>query len=96
MDDILELLESVGKANKNIMVLTPEKLIYLLREDIEIIKDTGLIIFDEAHMFDDVSRGAQYELLISTIMMYLREDTQKLLLSAVIPNTVQINDWFWK
>jgi hypothetical protein len=26
--------------------------------------------------------------------MYLGEDTQKLLLSAVIPNAVQINDWF--
>lgn len=94
MDDLLELLESLGEESKNIMVLTPEKLIYLLRQDIEIIKEIGLIIFDEAHMFDDASRGAQYELLISTIMMYLGEDTQKLLLSAVIPNAVQINEWF--
>lgn len=53
-------------------------------------------MFDEAHMFDDVSRGTQYELLISTIMMYLGEGTQKLLILAVIPNAVQINDWFWK
>jgi len=94
IDDLLELLESFGETNKNIMVLTPEKLIYLLRQDIEKIKEIGLIIFDEAHMFDDASRGAQYELLISTIMMYLGEDTQKLFLSAVIPNAVQINDWF--
>lgn len=94
MEDLLELLESFGEETRNIMVLTPEKLIYLLRQDIEIIKDTGLIIFDEAHMFDDASRGAQYELLISTIMMYLGENTQKLLLSAVIPNAVQINNWF--
>lgn len=94
MDDLLELLESFSEESKNIMVLTPEKLIYLLRQDSEIIKETGLIIFDEAHMFDDTSRGAQYELLISTIKMYLGEDTQKLLLSAVIPNAVQINEWF--
>lgn len=94
MDDILELLESFSETSKNIMVLTPEKLIYLLRQDIEKIKEIGLIIFDEAHMFDDASRGAQYELLISTIMMYLGEGTQKLFLSAVIPNAVQINDWF--
>lgn len=94
MDDLLELLESFGEESKNILVLTPEKLIYLLRQDVEIIKETGLIIFDEAHMFDDASRGAQYELLISTIMMYLGENTQKLLLSAVIPNAEQINDWF--
>jgi superfamily II DNA/RNA helicase len=94
MDDLLELLESFGEESKNILVLTPEKLIYLLRQDIELIKETGLIIFDEAHMFDDTSRGAQYELLISTIMMHLGEDTQRLLLSAVIPNATQINDWF--
>ncbi len=94
IEDMLELLESFGQETKNIMVLTPEKLIYLLRQDIEIIKEIGLIIFDEAHMFDDTSRGAQYELLISTIMMYLGENTQKLLLSAVIPNAIQINDWF--
>ncbi len=94
IDDLLELLESFGEESKNILVLTPEKLIYLLRQNIELIKETGLIIFDEAHMFDDVSRGAQYELLVSTIMMYLGEDTQRLLLSAVISNTAQINDWF--
>lgn len=93
MEDLLELLVSFGEESKNILVLTPEKLIYLLRQDIELIKETGLIIFDEAHMFDDASRGAQYELLISTIMMYLGEDAQRLFLSAVIPNAIQINDW---
>ncbi len=94
IDDLLELFESFGEERKNILVLTPEKLLYLLRQDVDIIIETGLIIFDEAHMFDDASRGAQYELLISTIMMYLGENTQKILLSAVIPNAKQINDWF--
>lgn len=94
LDDLLELLESFGEESKNILVLTPEKLLYLLRQDNELIMGAGLIIFDEAHMFDDASRGAQYELLISTIMMYLGEDAQRLLLSAVIPNATQINDWF--
>lgn len=93
-DDMMELLGSLGKESKNIMVLTPEKLIYLLRQNIELIKEVGLIIFDEAHMFDDATRGAHYELLISTIMMHLDKDTQRLLLSAVIPNAEQINEWF--
>ena len=94
IDDLLELLGSFGMESKNILILTPEKLLYLLRQDVELIREIGLIIFDEAHMFDDASRGAQYELLISTIMMYLKEDAQRLLLSAVIPNAIQINDWF--
>jgi replicative superfamily II helicase len=92
--DLTELLAFLRGESKNIMVLTPEKLIYLLRQDIELIKGAGLIIFDEAHMFDDATRGAHYELLISTIMMYLNKDAQKLLLSAVIPNAAQINEWF--
>lgn len=94
IEDLFELLKSGGESSKNILVLTPEKLLYLLRQDNELIVETGLIIFDEAHMFDDASRGAQYELLISSIMMYLRDGTQRLLLSAVIPNAAQINDWF--
>lgn len=92
MDDLMEALGS--DVNKNILVLTPEKLIYLLRQNIELMKGAGLIIFDEAHMFDDASRGAQYELLVSTIMVHLGEGIQKLLLSAVIPNVKEINDWF--
>lgn len=94
IDDITELLESFEEDSKSIMVLTPEKLIYLLRQDTDLIQSIGLIIFDEAHMFDDATRGAQYELLISTIMMHLDEETQRLLLSAVIPNAEQINEWF--
>ena len=94
IDDLIERLQSFGQESKNIMILTPEKLIYLLRQDAELFQETGLIIFDEAHMFDDASRGAQYELLISTIMMYLGANTQKILLSAVIPNAAEINNWF--
>jgi len=94
MDELRELLASGEDNSKNILVLTPEKLLYLLRQDEGLIIDAGLIIFDEAHMFDDASRGAQYELLISSIMMYLSPGTQRLLISAVIPNVIQINDWF--
>ncbi len=95
-DDLLELLGSYEDDRKNILVLTPEKLIYLLRQSIELIEEVGLIVFDEAHMFDDATRGAHYELLISTIMLYIGENTQRLLLSAVIPNATQINEWFAK
>lgn len=94
MDDLKEVLDFTNEGVKNIMVLTPEKLIYLLRQDIDLIKEAGLVIFDEAHMFDDAFRGAQYELLIAAIMMYLNDDIQRLFLSAVIPNAAQINDWF--
>jgi Superfamily II helicase len=56
----------------------------------------GLIIFDEAHLFDDASRGANYELLLSTIKYYIEQsekEIQKILISAVISNAEKMNDW---
>ena len=79
-----------------VIVLTPEKFLYLLRNDHTILERMGLVIFDEAHLFDDGSRGADYELLLSTIKLYLdgKKDIQKLLISAVIPNPEELNNWF--
>lgn len=94
IDDTLDLAELFSFDTKNIIVLTPEKLIYLLRQSEELFSSIGLILFDEAHIFDDPSRGARYELLLATIIGYLGEDIQKILISAVIPNASQINDWF--
>lgn len=56
----------------------------------------GLIIFDEAHLFDDASCGTNYELLLSTIKYYIEQsekEIQKILISAVIPNAEKMNDW---
>lgn len=79
--------------DKNILILTPEKLIFLLRQDKGILEKMGLIVFDEAHLFDDKSRGIGYELLISTINHYIDSHTQKVLISAVMSNGSIINNW---
>ncbi|MGF1943715.1 DEAD/DEAH box helicase [Enterococcus casseliflavus] len=76
-----------------LIILTPEKLLFLIRNKNEILEDLNLIIFDEAHLFDDNSRGTNYELLISTIKYYLKKTSQKILISAVITNSSMINDW---
>ncbi|MCI6621746.1 MAG: DUF6100 family protein, partial [Firmicutes bacterium] len=59
----------------------------------EPLSNVGLMIFDEGHLFDDLNRGIAYELLISTIKLYMPNDTQKVLISAVIPNAQEINGW---
>lgn len=82
--------ESIGK---KIFVMTPEKLEYILKHDAEIIESINMIVFDEAHLFDDESRGTDYELLLTTINSYLRPDAQKILVSAVISNAEQLNAW---
>ncbi|WP_142433108.1 DEAD/DEAH box helicase [Enterococcus mundtii] len=89
----LSIFQEIEDNKKHIMVLTPEKLINLLRSDMTILESIGLIVFDEAHMFDDGSRGIGYELLISTIKHCIPREAQKILISAIIPNASIINDW---
>jgi len=78
---------------KTVLVATPEKIIYLLRHHGELVKQLGVIVFDEGHLFDEAERGVVYELLISTIKSTVSETVQKVLVSAIIPNTSQISNW---
>lgn len=92
--DLLDVLLNEGeKEEKNVFVVTPEKLLFILRQDILFLANVGLIVFDEGHLFDDISRGITYELLISTIKFYMKDKMQKILISAVIPNAEQVNEW---
>lgn len=96
LSDIAEKddIDFFDTTNKNtLIILTPEKLLFLIRNKNEILEELNLIIFDEAHLFDDNSRGTNYELLISTIKYYLKNTAQKILISAVIANSPVINEW---
>lgn len=81
---------------KKVFVMTPEKLAYILKHSKEIIESINMIVFDEAHLFDDEFRGTDYELLLATINNYLRPDAQKILVSAVISNADMLNSWINK
>lgn len=79
---------------KRVFILTPEKLLFLLRNHHSFINEIGLCIFDEAHLFDDPSRGTNFELLLSTVKQMFPKEIQKILISAVIPDSEAINHWF--
>ena len=79
---------------KRVFILTPEKLLFLLRNHQSFINEIGLCIFDEAHLFDDPSRGTNFELLLSTVKQIFPKEIQKILISAVIPDSEAINQWF--
>ncbi|TVX69935.1 DEAD/DEAH box helicase, partial [Streptococcus pneumoniae] len=79
---------------KRVFILTPGKLLFLLRNHQSFIDEIGLCIFDEAHLFDDPSRGTNFELLLSTVKQIFPKGIQKILISAVIPNSEAINRWF--
>ncbi|EKD55599.1 MAG: hypothetical protein ACD_59C00110G0004 [uncultured bacterium] len=86
-----EIIKSTNK--KNIIVVTPEKLIYVLRHTPELASKIGLLIFDEGHQFDNGIRGVTYELLITSLKSMVPDHIQKLLISAVISNAKDISKW---
>ena len=79
---------------KRVFVITPEKLLFLMRNHTSFIDKIGLCIFDEAHLFDDPSRGTDYELLLSTVKQTFSSEMQRILISAIVPNSEVINKWF--
>lgn len=91
--DFIDIL--LGNAEKQILVCTPEKLQYIFHHDRSFLRAIDLYIFDESHMFDDRSRGAMYELLLTDIKLGLLQKQQLILMSAVLPNAEQIVNWLF-
>lgn len=81
--------------SKYVFICTPEKFSYILRHKQDILEDIQLFIFDEAHLFDDASRGTQYELLVSEISRSRNSEAQLVLFSAVLANANQISGWLF-
>lgn len=79
--------------NKQILVITPEKLLYVLRHVPELATHVGLLVFDEGHQFDNGIRGITYELLLTSLRSMIPVDAQKVLISAVISNAEAIGGW---
>jgi hypothetical protein len=55
-------------ASANIVVATPEKLDFAMRQDPEVLDDIGLIVFDEGHMIGLGSRELRYEALVQKLL----------------------------
>ncbi|MFA4951986.1 DEAD/DEAH box helicase [Brevundimonas sp.] len=81
------------ETRKTVLIVTPEKLLYLIRRNPDLAERIGLIIYDEGHQFEGMTRGPTYELLLSTLRMSLSPEAQTILISAVIGNADQIAEW---
>lgn len=78
----------------SISVITPEKLAYLVRHDPNLASNLDLIVFDEAHLIGDNSRGANFEVLLAHLLSISPPSrTQWILISAVVSNANQIAEW---
>lgn len=76
----------------DIIVTTAEKMDSLVRHKADWIGRIGLVIIDEIHLLNDISRGPTLEILITMLKMMLR-DVQFVCLSATIGNSKELAEW---
>ena len=77
----------------DIVVSTPEKLDFALRNDPSIIDDVGLVVLDEGHMLGPNEREVRYEALVQRILR--RDDAlarRIVCLSALFPAPEEMSD----
>jgi replicative superfamily II helicase len=69
-----------------IVVATPEKLDFSLRNDSTIIDDVGLIVLDEGHMLGPSEREVRYEALVQRLLLRSDAESRRIVcLSALFP-----------
>ena len=79
---------------KNIVVGTPEKLDFALRNDPTLIDDVGLIVLDEGHMIGLNEREIRYEVQIQRLLRRPDAETRRIVcLSAILPEGDQLEDF---
>lgn len=93
LDELAELFGQAAPTMRHLMVLTPEKLLYVLRQEPSLVAHIGMVVYDEGHQFDTGPRGITYELLLTEIKGLLPATAQTVLISAVIKNAMAVGTW---
>jgi hypothetical protein len=80
--------------NRKIVVTTPEKLDFALRNDPTLIDDVGLIVLDEAHTIGAAEREIRYEVLVQRLLRRADAARRRIVcLSAILPHGDQLRDF---
>ncbi len=99
---ISALYGSIGVSNfdanaireRNIVVATPEKIDFALRNDPTLLDDVGLLVFDEGHMIGPGEREVRYEVQIQRLLRRPDADQRRIVcLSAILPDGEQLEDF---
>lgn len=79
--------------SKDIVISTPEKLDFALRNDPTLISDVGLIVLDEGHLIGPTEREIRYEILVQRLLRRADAPTRRIVcLSAILPDGKQLDD----
>jgi superfamily II DNA/RNA helicase len=79
---------------RHIVVATPEKLDFALRNDPSLLDDVGLLVFDEGHMIGLNEREVRYEVQIQRLLKRPDAHQRRIVcLSAILPDGDQLDDF---
>lgn len=79
---------------RDIVVATPEKLDFALRNGPSLLDDVGLLVFDEGHMIGPNEREVRYEVQIQRLLRRTDAATRRIVcLSAILPDGEQLDDF---
>ena len=79
--------------SRNIVIATPEKLDFALRNDPSLIDDVGLIVLDEGHMIGPSEREIRYETLVQRLLKRADAGGRRIVcLSAILPGGEELDD----
>ena len=79
---------------RDIVVATPEKLDFALRNDPSLLNDVGLLVFDEGHMIGLGEREVRYEVHIQRLLRRSDAGERRIVcLSAILPEGEQLDDF---
>ncbi|MGV8107245.1 MAG: DEAD/DEAH box helicase, partial [Nitrososphaerota archaeon] len=78
--------------DKDIIILTNEKMDSILRHDANWIFDVGLFIIDEIHLLTERERGPTLEIIMTKIKL-MPQKPQIIGISATVSNSNEVADW---
>ncbi|MBC3468634.1 DEAD/DEAH box helicase [Pseudomonas sp. RW10S2] len=84
--------DAIGE--RDVVVATPEKLDFALRNDPSLLDDVGLLVFDEGHMIGLNEREVRYEVQIQRLLRRADAHERRIVcLSAILPDGEQLDDF---
>jgi helicase len=78
--------------NKDVIILTNEKMDSILRHDSNWIYDIGLFIIDEIHLLTERERGPTLEIILTKIKL-MPQKPQIIGISATVSNSDEVAEW---
>jgi len=89
----LEQADTEALRAEQVVVSTPEKLDFALRNDPSLLVDVGLVVLDEGHMLGPNEREVRYEALVQRLLRRADSSNRRIVcLSALFPAPSEMKD----